>query len=534
MAKAKKVAKEQPIEQVLWAAADKLRKNMDAAEYKHIVLGLIFLKYISDNFDELYRKLEAGEGDYVGADPNDPYEYRAENVFYVPPTARWGYLRDRAKTATIGKDIDDAMDAIEKDNASLKGVLPKEYAKEKLDSQLLGGLIDLVGTIALGDSVSRVNDVLGRVYEYFLGQFALAEGKKGGQFYTPQSVVQLLVEMLEPYEGRVFDPCCGSGGMFVQSEKFIEAHADRYNGKAREIDKLFESVVSIYGQESNQTTWRLCKMNLALRGIDSSNVKWNNEGSFLSDAHQDLKADYVIANPPFNDSDWSGDLLRTDGRWQYGETSPPAGNANYAWIQHFIYHLTPKGTAGFVLAKGSLSSKTNGEDKIRKALIEAGLVDCIVNLPTKLFLNTQIPACLWFLSREKETDKNHPRRDKILFIDARNMGTLINRRTRKLTNEDIRTIADTYHNWKIGNGYEDIAGFCNAASISGEGGVAALDYVLTPGRYIGLADDEDDFDFAERVKTLTAELEAQMAESVAIDERIRVNLAKIEVGKIEI
>jgi len=520
--KSKNEVKEQPIEQVLFAAAKKLRKNMDAAEYKHIVLGLIFLKYISDSFYDLYYKLKEGKGEYEGADPDDPHEYRAENVFYVPPQARWDYLQSRAKLPTIGKDIDDAMDAIEKDNPSLKGVLPKEYAKEKLDKQSLGGLIDLVSTIALGDSVSRSNDVLGRVYEYFLGQFALEEGKKGGQFYTPRCVVQLLVEMLEPYEGRVFDPCCGSGGMFVQSEKFIEAHADRYNGKAKEIDKLFESVVSVYGQESNQTTWRLCKMNLALRGIDSSNVKWNNEGSFLNDAHPDLRADFVIANPPFNDSDWSGELLRNDGRWKYGV--PPVSNANYAWIQHFIYHLNPKGAAGFVLAKGSLTSKTNGEDKIRKALIEAGLVDCIVNLPTKLFLNTQIPACLWFLSRAKESDPNHPRRDKILFIDARNMGKLIDRRTRELTDEDISTIADTYHNWKTSEGYGDVPGFCKSVLVSE---VAALDYVLTPGRYVGLPDEEDDFNFEERVQKLTAELKTQMEESTKLDDRIKENLAKV-------
>ncbi|CDZ24636.1 putative type I restriction enzyme HindVIIP M protein [[Clostridium] cellulosi] len=521
--KSKNEVKEQPIEQVLWAAADKLRKNMDAAEYKHVVLGLIFLKYISDSFYDLYYKLKEGKGEYEGADPDDPYEYRAENVFYVPPQARWDYLQSRAKLPTIGKDIDEAMEAVEKDNPSLKGVLPKEYAKEKLDKQSLGGLIDLIGTIALGDSVSKSSDILGQVYEYFLGQFALAEGKKGGQFYTPRSVVQLLVEMLEPYEGRVFDPCCGSGGMFVQSEKFVEAHRDHYNGKSREIDKLFERVVSIYGQESNQTTWRLCKMNLAIRGIDSTNVLWNSEGSFLNDAHPDLKADFVIANPPFNDSDWSGELLRTDGRWKYGV--PPVSNANYAWIQHFLYHLSPKGTAGFVMAKGSLSSKTNGEGEIRKNIIEAGLVDCIVNLPAKLFLNTQIPACLWFLSREKETNPNHPRRNKILFIDARNMGTLINRRTRELTDDDIRKIADTYRNWKKDDGsYEDVSGFCKSATLDE---VRELDYVLTPGRYVGLPEEEDDFDLEERVKKLTAELKAQMEESVKLDERIKENLAKV-------
>ena len=521
--KSKNEVKEQPIEQVLWAAADKLRKNMDAAEYKHVVLGLIFLKYISDSFYDLYYKLKEGKGEYEGADPDDPYEYRAENVFYVPPQARWDYLQSRAKLPTIGKDIDEAMEAVEKDNPSLKGVLPKEYAKEKLDKQSLGGLIDLIGTIALGDSVSKSSDILGQVYEYFLGQFALAEGKKGGQFYTPRSVVQLLVEMLEPYEGRVFDPCCGSGGMFVQSEKFVEAHRDHYNGKSRGIDKLFERVVSIYGQESNQTTWRLCKMNLAIRGIDSTNVLWNSEGSFLNDAHPDLKADFVIANPPFNDSDWSGELLRSDGRWKYGV--PPVSNANYAWIQHFLYHLSPKGTAGFVMAKGSLSSKTNGEGEIRKNIIEAGLVDCIVNLPAKLFLNTQIPACLWFLSREKETNPNHPRRNKILFIDARNMGTLINRRTRELTDDDIRKIADTYHSWKKDDGsYKDVPGFCKSATLDE---VRELDYVLTPGRYVGLPEEEDDFDFEERVKKLTAELKEQMEESAKLDERIKENLLKV-------
>ena len=536
MPKEKKVNIQKPIEQVLWASADKLRKNIDAAEYKHIVLGLVFLKFISDNFYELYHKLEKGEGEYEGADPNDPINYHAEVVFYVPSQARWDYLQDRAKQITIGKDIDDAMAAIERDNPSLKGVLPKEYAKEKLDKQSLGGLIDIISTIALGDSVSRSNDVLGRVYEYFLGQFALAEGKKGGQFYTPRCVVQLLVEMLEPYEGRVLDPCCGSGGMFVQSEKFITAHADRYKAKLSEKDRLFENVVSVYGQESNQTTWRLCKMNLAMRSIDSSNIVWNNEGSFLDDAHPTLKAEYVIANPPFNDSDWSGEMLRTDGRWKYSKETPPSpGNANYAWIQHFVYHLSPKGTAGFVLAKGSLSTKTSGEDKIRKALIEARLVDCIVNLPVKMFLNTPIPACLWFLSREKEMNQNHPRRNNILFIDARNMGTMINRRTRELTDEDVSKIADTYHMWKnvgaISNRqneeeYKDIPGFCKSALVSE---VAALDYVLTPGRYIGLPENEDDFDFNERFNKLKAEFEEQLIEEERLNKVILQNLERIKV-----
>jgi type I restriction enzyme M protein len=332
-------------------------------------------------------------------------------------------------------------------------------------------------------------------------------------------------------DGKKIDPCCGSGGMFVQSEKFIEAHADRYNGKEKEIDKLFDKVVSVYGQESNQTTWRLCKMNLALRGIDSSNVKWNNEGSFLNDAHPDLKADFVIANPPFNDSDWSGDLLRTDGRWQYSrETPPPTGNANYAWIQHFIYHLNPKGTAGFVLAKGSLSASQSGEDKIRKALIDAGLVDCIVNLPNKLFLNTPIPACLWFLSRAKESDINHPRRDKILFIDARNMGTPISRKNIELSQDDITEIATTYHNWKSGNGYADVLGFCKSSLVSE---VMALNYILTPGRYIGLPDDEEEFNFAERIQSLTAELEKQIAEGASLDAQILANLEKVEVADYE-
>lgn len=440
MAKKKGAEQEEPLEKKLWKAADKLRKNMDAAQYKHVVLGLIFLKYISDAFEELHHKLETGKGEYEGADPEDKNEYLTEKVFYVPPSARWSWLQGRAKLPSIGKDIDDAMDAIEKNNNPLKGVLPKVYAQEKLDKGSLGGLIDLISTATLGTQEARGKDVLGRVYEYFLGEFALAEGKKGGQFYTPASVVKLLVAMLEPYEGRVFDPCCGSGGMFVQSEKFIEAHQDHYTSKrpaqAKRIQLDPSDRISIYGQESNQTTWRLCRMNLAIRGIDSSNVKWNNEGSFLHDAHKDLKADFILANPPFNDSDWSGELLQNDARWIYGTL--PSGNANYAWIQHFLYHLAPNGIAGFVLSKGSLTTKSGGEYEIRKTMIENDLTACIVNLPAKLFLNTQIPACLWFLQRSKKH-----RKKQTLFIDARNMRHLINRRNCELSGEDLTKIADT-------------------------------------------------------------------------------------------
>lgn len=507
--------KSEKFEAQLFKAADKLRKNIDAAEYKHIVLGLIFLKYISDSFEELHSKLAEGKGKFEGADPEDQDEYKAENVFWVPKNARWSYLHSRAKLPTIGKDLDDAMELIEKENPTLKGILPKVYAKPNLDKSSLGGLIDLIGNIALGDEAAKSKDILGKVYEYFLGEFALAEGKKGGQFYTPKSIVKLLVEMIEPYKGRVYDPCCGSGGMFVMSEKFVQEHQGRLDD------------ISIYGQESNQTTYRLARMNLAIRGIDGSQVKWNSEGSFLKDAHPDLKADYILANPPFNDSDWSGELLQDDARWKYGK--PPAGNANFAWVQHFLYHLAPKGVAGFVLAKGSLTSKTSGEDVIRKNLIEAGLVDCIVNLPGKLFLNTQIPACLWFISNKQHGfngDRN--REGEILFIDARNLGHLINRRTLEFTDEDIAKIANTYHEWRKKDGnYKDIPGFCASATIEK---VKELDYVLSPGRYVGMPE-EDVFNFAERFTTLKAEFEEQLKEEERLNKRILENLAKIDYEK---
>jgi type I restriction enzyme M protein len=506
-----KITTEEPLEKQLWKAADKLRKNIDAAEYKHVVLGLIFLKYISDSFEELYAKLIEKQNE--GADPEDRDEYRGENVFFVPAEARWSFLQGQAKLPEIGKCVDAALDAIEKENPLLKGVLPKVFARQNLDPTSLGGLIDLVSNIALDTAKARSADILGHVFEYFLGEFALAEGKQGGQFYTPRTIVELLVAMLEPYKGRVFDPCCGSGGMFVQSEKFVKEHQGRVND------------ISIYGQESNQTTWRLAKMNLAIRGIDSSQVAWNNEGSFLNDAHKDLRADFIIANPPFNVSDWSGELLRTDGRWKYGV--PPSGNANFAWLQHFIHHLAPEGQAGVVLAKGALTSKTSGEGEIRKNLVEMGnLVDCIVNLPAKLFLNTQIPASLWFLRKNRSNGKFRNRSEEILFIDARNLGFLINRRTRQLSAEDIQQISETYHNWRNVNGnYEDIKGFCCSASIER---VKELDYVLTPGRYVGLPDEEDDFDFKERFNALKAEFGAQLAEETLLNQAIIENLARIE------
>ena len=505
-------------ERALWQAADALRSNMDAAEYKHVVLGLIFLKYISDAFEEQHAKLEAERA--KGADPEDPDEYRAVNIFWVPKEARWSNLKANAKQPTIGKVIDDAMLAIERDNPSLKGVLPKDYAHPRLDHPRLGQLIDLVGNIGLGDKANRSKDILGRVYEYFLSQFASAEGKKGGQFYTPRCVVRVLVEMLAPYKGRVYDPCCGSGGMFVQSVEFVKAHASgNGNGGKAKAD------VSIFGQESNHTTWRLAKMNLAIRQIEN-NLGKEHADSFHRDLHPDLKADYVIANPPFNDSDWSGDLLRKDGRWQYG--APPTGNANFAWVQHFIHHLAPTGLAGFVLANGSMSSNQSGEGEIRKNIIEADLVDCMVALPGQLFYSTQIPVCLWFIARDKKNGRFRDRRGQTLFIDARKLGTMIDRVHRELTDEDIRKIADTYHAWrgdKVAGDYKDIPGFCKSATLDD---IRQHNYILTPGRYVGAAEVEDDGEpFEEKMTRLTAELREQMAQSAKLDQIIWANLEDI-------
>ncbi len=488
-------------EQKLWAAADKMRNNMDAAEYKHVVLGLIFLKYISDSFEALHKKLREDPEGF--ADPEDKDEYLAERIFWVPKKARWLYLQDHAKQPEIGKIIDDAMEAIEKENHSLKGVLPKNYARPALDKRRLGELIDLIGTIGLGDKESKKKDILGRVYEYFLGEFADAEGKKGGQFYTPRSIVRLLVEMIQPFKGRVYDPCCGSGGMFVQSEKFIEEHQGRIND------------VSIFGQESNPTTWKLAKMNMAIRSIDAD-IKLGD--SFHNDQHKDLKANFILANPPFNISDWGGERLREDPRWRYGV--PPTGNANFAWIQHMLYHLAPNGIMGTVLANGSMSSNTSGEGDIRKNLVENGLVDCMIALPSQLFYNTMIPACLWFFRREKGKREN-----EVLFIDARKMGEMISRRNRALNDEDIAKIADAYHKWQKGENVDEL-GF--AKSVTKEEILTKHQGILTPGRYVGTKEEEDDgIPFEDKMKKLTTELAKQMKEGARLDEEIKKNLEGI-------
>jgi type I restriction enzyme M protein len=501
-------------EATLWAAADKLRANMDAAEYKHVVLGLIFLKYISDAFEEVHAKMVAGKGQYEGSDPEDPDEYRAEHVFWVPKKARWPALQAAARQTDIGKRIDDAMVAIEQDNPRLKGVLPKDYARPGLDKQRLGELIDLVGTIGLGDKENRSKDILGRVYEYFLTQFASAEGKNGGQFYTPSCVVRTIVEMLAPYKGRVYDPACGSGGMFVQSEKFVESHG----GKIGDI--------SIFGQESNHTTRRLAVMNLAIRGIEAD-LGAENADTFKRDLHKDLKADFVIANPPFNDSDWARD--DADVRWRFGV--PPQGNANYAWVSHFIHHLAPNGYAGFVLANGSMSSNQSGEGEIRQAIVEADLVDCMVAMPGQLFYSTQIPVCLWFIARNKADGKRRSRKGETLFIDARKLGVLVDRVHRELTDDDVRKIVAAYHAWRGDKGagkYEDAAGFCKSATLDE---IRSHGHVLTPGRYVGAEEVEDDGEpFEQKMKRLVGELNEQFAESARLESAIKANFGGLGFG----
>jgi len=511
-------------EQKLWQAADKLRGNMDAAEYKHVVLGLVFLKYISDAFEERRRELERKVADssseYYIREPAARYEviedrdeYASENVFWVPEAARWSYLQANAKQPTIGKLIDDAMVAIEKENESLKGILPKDYARPSLDKQRLGEIIDLMGTIGLGDAENRSKDILGRVYEYFLGQFASAEGKKGGQFYTPRCVVRLLVEMIEPFRGRVYDPCCGSAGMFVQSEEFIKQHGGRIGD------------ISIYGQESNPTTWRLAKMNLAIRGIEANLGPYSGD-SFHNDLHKDLKADFILANPFFNDSDWGGERLRDDVRWKCG--APPVGNANFAWVQHFIHHLAPGGITGFVLANGSMSSNQSGEGEIRKNITEADLVDCMIALPPQLFYTTPIPACLWFLARNKNNGKFRDRRRETLFIDARKMGYMVDRTHREFSDEEIKRIAGTYHAWRgepEAGEYEDVLGFCKSAAADE---IASHGHILTPGRYVGAAEVEDDGEpFEDKMKHLTATLEGQFQQSATLEQAIRRNLKEL-------
>lgn len=498
----------------LFKAADKLRGSMEPSDYKHIALGLIFLKYISEAFEAKYTALMAE--DPAAAEDRD--EYLADNIFWVPKEARWSHLQGNARRPDIGNRIDDAMRAIEKDNESLKGVLPKDYGRPALNKVMLGELIDLFSGIALTQNNSHAIDVLGRVYEYFLSEFAGAEGKRGGEFYTPRSVVRVLVEMLEPYSGRVYDPCCGSGGMFVQSEKFVREHGGRIGN------------IAIYGQESNHTTWRLCRMNLAVRGIDSD-IRWNNEGSFHKDELRDLKADYILANPPFNVSDWGGERLREDKRWQFGV--PPVGNANYAWLQHIYHHLTPNGTAGVVLANGSMSSNQSGEGDIRRAMLEADAVDCMVALPGQLFYSTQIPACLWFLVRNKNPGKNlRDRRGQVLFIDARNMGVLVDRTRRELTDTDIRTIADTYHAWRgeeNAGAYADMPGFCKSATLED---IRKHGHVLTPGRYVGAAEQEDDGEaFTEKMARLSAQWREQRAEAARLDAAIEGCLKEFGYGE---
>ncbi|WP_316171509.1 MULTISPECIES: class I SAM-dependent DNA methyltransferase [unclassified Bradyrhizobium] len=526
----------------LFAAADKLRGNMDAAEYKHVALGLIFLKYISDRFDARIAEVKANpEEAFLLDDPDAARDLIVgAGIFFVPERARWDFLKENATSTkpTIGELIDQAMIAIEAENPTLKGVLTKNYARQELDQTRLGGVLELFSNIKFEDA-HHGQDVLGRVYEYFLGEFAKLEGKRGGQYYTAGCVVKLLVAMLEPFKGRVYDPCCGSGGMFVQSERFVEEHAGKHVDPKKARDQI-----AVYGQESNATTWRLAKMNLAIRGIEANlGSKWSD--SFHEDLHKGLMAKYVLANPPFNDSDWGGDKLKGDARWRYGV--PPAGNANFAWLQHIVYHLAPDGYAGVVLANGSLSSQQSGEGDIRRALIEGitvtedekkihypGLVDCIVALPGQLFSTTQIPVCLWFLTRDKSNGisrdkKLRDRTGEILFIDARGLGTMVSRTLKELTDEDIAKVADTYHAWReVGARYQDVPGFAKSVDLQK---VEAEGFVLTPGRYVGTeAAEEDEEGFEAKMTRLTAALRAQMAEGATLDERIRKALAGVGYG----
>jgi type I restriction enzyme M protein len=484
-------------EEKLWSAADKLRNNMDAGEYKHVVLGLIFLKYVSDSFQEKWQELMDLDPDFA----EDRDAYAAEGVFWVPENARWAFIANHAKLPEIGKVVDNALDAIEKENDSLKGVLPKSYSRPELDKRILGEIIDLFTNMNVGGTEAKEKDVLGRVYEYFLGKFAANEGKGGGEFYTPKSIVTLMVEMIQPYKGYVYDPACGSGGMFVQSLKFVQEHS----GNTYDI--------SVYGQESNPTTWKLAKMNLAIRGIEN-NLGLKNADTFHEDLHKTLKADYVLANPPFNDSDWGQPQLVDDPRWKFG--TPPAGNANYAWLEHMIDKLGQNGKAAVVLANGSLSSNTSNEGEIRKNIITADLVDAIIALPDKLFYTTGIPVSIWILNRSKK------RKGKTLFIDGRKLGTMVNRRLRELTEEDIRKIANTYIKMQNADNYNDIRGFCKSATFEE---IKEHDYILTPGRFVGIEEEEEDGEpFEEKLDRLTTNLAQQFKQSRDIEDEIRKQL----------
>lgn len=522
----------QSLEETLWGAATALRSSMDAAEYKHVVLGLIFLKYVSDTFmvrhDELARLVDDESSDYFM--PNeaaklsileDRDEYTAEGVFWIPEGHRWDDLKRAGKQSDIGGRIDKAMEAIERENPSLKGVLPKTFSRQELTPEMLGGLIDVFSRSDLAAEENRDLDVLGRVYEYFLGKFAGGEGKRGGQYYTPRSVVQLLVEMLQPYHGRVYDPACGSGGMFVQADKFVRAHGGTH------------ADISVYGQESVPTTWRLAKMNLALRGIEANlGPEWGD--SFHGENHPDLRADFVIANPPFNDDDWKGEKLRQDLRWRYGV--PPVQNANFAWIQHMLHHLAPTGTMATVLANGSLSSQQNGEGDIRRTLVTQDLVECIVALPGQLFFGTPIPVCIWFLTKNKKGIPNgvktRKRAGETLFIDARQVGFMETRTRRAFTGADVTSIADVYHSWRgtensDGAAYEDVAGFCRSVSTDV---IAAHDFILTPGRYVGSEEVEEDLEpLGDKIAKMAAEVRRGFEARVGLQEKVILSLDALQV-----